>query len=135
VNRRAARLAEGRPQENPLIVIVDDDDLIRNSTGRLLSSNGFRSEAFASAEEFVESGRIGETACLLLDVKMPGMGGLELQRLLATRGFQFPIIFVTANGNEEAERRALQAGASSFLHKPVPGETLLVAIRSALKSS
>jgi FixJ family two-component response regulator len=126
---------EVEPDENPLIVIVDDDDLIRNSTGRLLRSMGFRFESFASAEDFLRSDRIGDTSCLLLDVRMPGMGGLELQSLLTARGFRFPIIFVTANGNEEIERIALQNGAVDFLHKPVPQEKLLDAIGNALRTS
>ena len=121
----ASRMAEGEVQEHPPIAIIDDDDLTRKSTGRLLSSIGFRSEAFASAEELLQSPRMAETACLLLDVKMPGMGGLELQRLLVMRGFQFPIIFVSANGNKEIEIQALQGGAAAFLHKPVPPEALL----------
>jgi FixJ family two-component response regulator len=133
MEQTASQVTKGEPQNQSLIVLVDDDELIRNSTARLLRSKGFRFESFPSAEEFIGSGRMGGTACLLLDVRMPGMGGLELQGLLATRGFRFPIIFVTANGNEQIERQALQAGASAFLHKPVPQDTLLRAIRNALQ--
>ena len=129
---KASERSEGEPRENPLIAIIDDDDLMRTSTGRLLSSVGFRSEAFASAEEFIRSGRLGEAACLLLDVKMPGMSGLELQRLLNESGRGVPIIFISAPASEEEERRALGAGASSFLRKPTSKEALLEALNYAL---
>jgi FixJ family two-component response regulator len=79
-------------------------------------------------------GRAGEIACLLLDVKMPGMGGLALQRLLAETGRLIPIIFVSARASDDEERRALRAGAVSFLRKPVSQEALLLAIRDALKT-
>jgi len=122
----------GEPHEDPLIAIIDDDDLMRKSTSRLLGSIGFRSDVFASAEDFIQSGQIEETACLLLDVKMPGMGGLELQRRLIEAGRRVSIIFVSARASEEEERRALQAGASSFLRKPTSKEALLLALNNAL---
>ncbi len=80
----------------------------------------------------MESGGMEDTACLLLDVKMPGMGGLELQRRLVEAGRRIPIIFVSARANEDEERRALQAGASSFLRKPTSKEALLLALNNAL---
>jgi FixJ family two-component response regulator len=117
-----------------LISIVDDDDLMRRSTRRLLRSTGFRAEAFASAEEFLTSGEPEETACLILDLRMPGMNGLQLQRHLVEQGSRIPIIFITAQENQEFRREAMQAGAVHFLQKPVREAVLLQVIRSALKT-
>jgi FixJ family two-component response regulator len=122
-----------KSESGPLVSVVDDDDLMRNSTRRLLRSVGLRTEAFASAEEFLASGLAAETACLVLDVRMPGMSGLQLQRHLAATLNPIPIIFITAQVSTDAERQALQAGAVQFFHKPVGNEALLLAIRSALK--
>jgi len=121
-----------KASEYPLVSIVDDDVSVRRSAQRLLCSSGLRAEAFASAEEFLQSGLVNETACLLLDVSMPGMNGLELQRRLAETARQIPIIFISARASEDEERRALQAGAAKFLHKPASKEVLLQAIRAAL---
>ena len=123
---------EEKASESPLVSIVDDDVSVRRSTQRLLSSSGLRAEAFATAEEFLQSGLMDETACLLLDMSMPGMNGLALQRRLAGTGRQTPIIFLSARASEDEERRALQAGAAKFLHKPASKEVLLQAIRAAL---
>ena len=120
------------PNGKPLVSIVDDDISVRRSTWRLLRSSGLRAEAFATAEEFLQSGLVDETACLLLDMSMPGMNGLALQRRLAETGRQIPIIFLSARASEDEERRALQAGAAKFLHKPASKEVLLQAIRAAL---
>jgi len=120
--------------ESPLVSIVDDDISVRRSTRRLLCSSGLRAEAFASAEDFLQSGHLGGTACLLLDVRMPGMDGLELQRRLAETGRLIPIVFLSARASEEEERRALRAGAANFLRKPVSKEALLHAIRAVLES-
>ena len=119
----------------PLVSIVDDDVSVRRSTRRLLLSSGLRAEAFASAEDFLQSGRAAETACLLLDVRMPGIDGLELQRRLSETDRIIPIIFLSARASEEEERRALRAGAANFLRKPVSKETLLHAIRAVLENS
>ena len=121
--------------EDIVISIVDDDISVRRSTRRLLRSSGFRAEAFASAEEFLDSNSAGETACLILDLRMPGMNGLELQRRLAENGNRLPIIFLSAHASEEDERSALRAGAVQFLRKPISKEALLSAIREALKHS
>src|SRR6266705_286507 len=121
--------------EDIFVSIVDDDVSVRRSTRRLLRSSGFRSEAFASAEGFLNSGWAGETACLILDLRMPGMNGLELQRRIAQNGNPVPIIFLSAQASEEDERTALQLGAVQFLRKPVSKEALLGAIRDALKRS
>lgn len=108
-----------------LVSIVDDDVSVRQSTRRLIRSFGFRAEAFGSAEEFLESGDAAKTACLILDVRMPDMDGLELQRRLADDGLQIPIVFLTGRASEEEERRALRAGAVDFLRKPVGRDALL----------
>jgi len=121
-------------RETALVLVVEDDDLMRSSTRRLLRSAGFRVEAFASAEEFLKSGRAAETACLILDLRMPGMNGLELQRHLAAEGCHIPIIFITAHDNQELRMQALREGAVDFLLKPFSEEALLQAIRKALKT-
>jgi FixJ family two-component response regulator len=118
--------------EAPLVSVVDDDHSVRRSTQRLLRSIGLRAEAFASAEEFLASGLAEESACIILDFRMPGMNGLELQRHLAANSIPVPIVFITAHASENEQRQALQAGAVKFLHKPVSNEVLLLAIRSAL---
>jgi len=125
--------AKNTTSEAPLVSIVDDDTSVRRSTERLLRSSGLRAEAFASGEEFLKSGRAAETRCLILDVRMPGMDGLGLQRRLAETGRLVPIIFLSARASEEEERRALQAGAASFLRKPVSKQALLHAIRAVLE--
>jgi len=119
--------------EDLVVSIVDDDVSVRRSTRRLLRSSGFRAEAFASAEEFLESKSAAETTCLILDLRMPGMNGLELQRRLAQNGNAVPVIFLSAQASEEDERSALRAGAVQFLRKPISKEALLSAIRDALK--
>ena len=108
-----------------LVCIVDDDASVRRSTGRLIRSLGFQAETFESATDFLSSGRAEQTACLLLDVRMPGMDGLELQRRLADRTPPIPIVFLTARASDDEERRALRAGAVEFLRKPVGKEALL----------
>ena len=127
--------AKNKSLHPPLVSIVDDDVSVRRSTRRLLHSAGLRAEAFVSAEEFLMSGRAEETACLILDLRMPGMNGLQLQRRLAEASNPVPIVFVTAHSSPEEERQALQAGAIQFLQKPVSKEVLLLAIRNALKPS
>jgi FixJ family two-component response regulator len=121
-----------QPVEAPLVSIVDDDLSVRRSTGRLLRTAGLRVETFASAEEFLTSGRAKESDCIILDFQMPGMNGLELQRHLAENSIPAPIVFITAHASEDEQRQALQAGAVKFLHKPVSKEVLLLSIRSAL---
>ena len=121
-----------KASEGPLVSIVDDDVSVRRSAQRLLRSAGLRAKAFASAEEFLQSGLVDETACLLLDMSMPEMNGLALQRRLAETGRRIPVVFLSARASEDEERRALQAGAVKFLHKPASKEVLLQAIRAAL---
>ena len=119
--------------EGKLVSIVDDDASVRVSTLRLLRWSGFRAEAFSSAEEFLRSEFIAQTGCLLLDVRMPGMSGLELQQRLTEIGRRIPIVFFSARASEEEEKRALQAGAVAFLRKPVSKEALLHAIQSVFE--
>jgi FixJ family two-component response regulator len=115
-----------------LISIVDDDQSVREATTSLLKSNGFRAEVFSSAEDFLASRYLDETKCLILDVQMPGMNGLELQRRLASENRSIPIIFISAHDNQEVRRQAARAGAIDFLPKPFSEEALLRAIRAAL---
>jgi len=118
--------------ETALISIVDDDESIREAIQSLLRSVGFRAKTFASAEQFLQFDQIENTACLILDVRMPGMSGLELQRRLMATQCHIPIVFVTAHGDEEVRSRALQEGAVEFLLKPFSEEALLNAIQAAL---
>ena len=119
----------------PLIVVVDDDDALRNSLDDLLQSVRFRVQGFASAEAFLQAQHAPETACLLLDVRLPGMNGLELQRQMMAANWQIPIIFITSHVDDEARAQALAAGAVAFLYKPCREEDLFNAIDAALKHS
>jgi FixJ family two-component response regulator len=121
--------------KHPLIAVVDDDASMREALQRLLRLEGFRTAAFASAEDFLHAGQLQETACLIVDVRLPRMSGLELQRQLATTNASIPLIFITAHGDEAARAQALRAGAVDFLYKPFRHEALLRAIGSALGSS
>jgi FixJ family two-component response regulator len=117
---------------NPLIAVVDDDDSVREATTALLRSNGCRVEAFDSAEAFLASPLAGAAACLLLDVAMPGMSGLELQRTMAAAGRTIPIVFITAHDNPAIRLQALGSGAVDVLPKPFGEAALLRAIKIAL---
>jgi FixJ family two-component response regulator len=121
-----------RMAKKPLISVVDDDDAVRESLRALLRSVKFVVEVFASAEEFLSSDRARETDCLILDVRMPGMSGLELQRHLVANHGEMPIIFITAHGDEELRSRALKGGAVDYLLKPFSEEGLLKAVQRAL---
>lgn len=118
--------------DKPVISIVDDDESIRQSLESLLRSVGFGVRTFDSAEAYLESGRPDATRCLLLDVRMPGMSGLELQRHLAASGARVPIVFLTAHGDQEARDRALREGAVDVLLKPFGEKELLDAVQAAL---
>jgi FixJ family two-component response regulator len=115
-----------------LISVIDDDESVRRTTTRLIESFGFRGAAFESAENFLDSGHLNDTSCLIVDVQMPGMNGLQLQGQLAAAGCSIPIIFITAHNDKESRRRAMQAGAIAFLGKPFSDEQLLQGIRLAL---
>jgi FixJ family two-component response regulator len=116
-----------------LISVVDDDESIRRTTSFLIESFGFRAAAFESGEDFLKSARLRDATCLIVDVQMPGMNGLQLQDELAAAGHSIPVIFITAYDDEEARERAMQAGAVAFLGKPFKAEELLQAIRSATR--
>jgi FixJ family two-component response regulator len=116
-----------------LISVVDDDESIRRTTIRLIESFGFRAAAFESADGFLRSGHLHDTSCLIVDVQMPGMNGLQLQSHLSAAGCGVPIIFITAYDDRESRRRAMQAGAVAFLGKPFSDEQLLQAVRSTLR--
>jgi len=115
-----------------LISVVDDDASVRESLQCLIRSFGFAVEAFSSAEEFLISGHLPHTRCMILDMRMPGMNGLELQRQVAASHREVPVIFITAHGNEAARSQALKNGAVDYLLKPFREESLLNAIQAAL---
>jgi FixJ family two-component response regulator len=120
--------------DTPVISIIDDDPLVRDATNDLIRALGYRAETFASAEEFLRSERMNDTACLITDVQMPGLSGIELQTTLIARGSNTPIIFVTAFPEERIRRRALEAGAIGFLSKPFDEERLIEYLDTALNS-
>jgi FixJ family two-component response regulator len=117
---------------NPLISVVDDDDSIREALGAWLRALGFEVALFASAPEFLFSDRVRKTDCLILDVRMPGMSGLELQRRLVETYRDMPVIFITAHVDEEPRARAMKSGAVDFLLKPFREDSLLNAVETAL---
>ena len=117
-----------------VVSIVDDDDLMRGALQGLLKAVGLPARAFASAEEFLESGQQHETACLIADIRMSGMSGLELQAKLNAERLWIPTIFITAHGDERMRMQALRSGAVEFLAKPFDDEVLLESVRAALES-
>ncbi len=119
--------------DRPVISVVDDDESLRRSLSNLLRSVGFGVETFASAEEFLRSAQRENTGCLVLDLQMTGMSGLDLQRHLAVRDSPIRVVILTAHGDEETRRRSLQAGAVAFLDKPFHSDALLDAVRAALR--
>jgi FixJ family two-component response regulator len=121
------------PDETKVVAIVDDDDLMRGALQGLLKAVGVRARAFSSAEEFLESGQQHQTACLIADIRMSGMSGLELQAKLNAEQCRIPTIFITAHGDERMRMQALRAGAVEFLAKPFDNEALLESVRAALE--
>ncbi len=117
----------------PRISIVDDDASIREALKSLMRSVRFNADAYASAEEFLASDRVDDTACLILDVSLPGMSGFELQSYLNAERPGLPIIFISAHADEAARQRALKGGAIDLLSKPVRREPLFRAIQSAIE--
>jgi FixJ family two-component response regulator len=120
-------------KHKPLIVVVDDDQSVREALENLISSVGFEVKSFASAEHFLDSETPLQTDCAILDVRLPGISGLELQQRLAADPRSIPIIIITAQGDDKTHDKALAAGAIAFLKKPVNEEILLAALESALK--
>jgi FixJ family two-component response regulator len=120
------------PQESRFVAIVDDDELMRGALQGVLKEAGLPARAFASGEEFLTSGAQHLSSCLIADIRMPGMSGLELQARLNAEQIRIPIIFMTAHGDERIRTQALRAGAVDFLAKPFDDEVLLRSVRAAL---
>ena len=116
-----------------LVAVVDDDDLLRVALRRLLKASGLAAISFESAEELLNSGRLSEIACLIADVRMPGISGLELQARLKTERCPVPIIFITAHGDAKMRIQAMRDGAVEFLTKPFDNAVLIEMVRSALE--
>ncbi len=117
-----------------LLSVVDDDESVRESLPDLLREFGFAARTFSSAEEFLSSGSIHQTSCLILDIAMPGMSGPELHQELKRRGAKIPIIFITGQKDETVRARVLEQGAAGFLLKPFSDAALLAAIKTALQA-
>ena len=117
-----------------MVAIVDDDDLMRSALQGLLKAVGLPAQTFASAEEFLKSGQHRQARCLIADIRMPGMSGLQLQAQLNAEHCRIPIIFITAHGDEKMRMQALRAGAVEFMAKPFNDEALLESVRAALES-
>jgi FixJ family two-component response regulator len=118
------------PQTNQLISVVDDDPSMSRMLCRAIKAAGLRVDAFGSAEEFLDSGASQKSVCLILDMNLPGMSGLELQQLLNASRQEVPIIFMSAQADEATQLRALEAGACGFLRKPFSIQSLLATLRS-----
>jgi FixJ family two-component response regulator len=118
----------------PVVSVVDDDDSVRASIGALVRSLGYTAYAYASAEELLDSGEAAASDCLVADIQMPGMSGIELQRTLARQGHQVPIIFITAFPEDRIRSQVLAAGAVGLLSKPCDGDVLVNCIEAALSS-
>ena len=118
-----------------MIAIVDDDEALREGMKSLVRSLGYAVSTFGSAEEFLKSEQVSDTSCLITDLQMPGLSGLDLQDLLIARGHRFPIIFITGFPDENVRARAMKAGAVAFLTKPVNADQLLGYLDKALKAA
>jgi FixJ family two-component response regulator len=119
--------------QNPkFVAIVDDDESVQSALQDLLEADGLSARCFGSAEEFLESGLQHKAACLILDIRMPGMSGLELQTRLKTDRLSIPIIFITAHGDTRIRMQAMRDGAAEFLMKPFDDQVLLNRVRAAL---
>jgi FixJ family two-component response regulator len=118
----------------PVVSIVDDDEFFRTATKRLVKSLGYIAPTFASADEFLQSPHLHDTSCVISDIQMPGMSGIELQSVLIASGNNIPIIFATAFPDERIRAQAIEAGAIGFLKKPFEGSDLIRCIDNALKT-
>ncbi len=123
----------GAERENKFVALVDDDDLVRTAIQGLLKSVGLPARAYASGEEFLDSGQQHQTACLIADIRMPGMSGLDLQARLNAERCPIPTIFITAHGDEEMRLQAMRGGAVEFLGKPFDDDLLVESVRAALE--
>lgn len=121
------------PQNRPTVFIVDDDELVRSAIQGMLKAAGLHAETFGSSQEFLENKRLDGPSCLILDVRLPGISGLDLQRELARAGVQIPIIFITGHGDIPMSVKAMKSGAVEFLTKPFKNQELLDAIHQALE--
>jgi FixJ family two-component response regulator len=120
---------------NQMVSIVDDDPLAREGIKELVESLGYKALAFVSAQDFLQSGAIAKTSCLITDLQMPGLNGLELQERLQSQGYHTPVILITAYPNEKHRSRAIGAGAIGFLSKPFEEQSLLECLTIAMKRS
>jgi FixJ family two-component response regulator len=134
---RHAGCAPGRPalSSPPVVSIIDDDGSVRAATDNLVRSLGYVVHTFASAEEFLASPHLHDTSCVITDIQMPAMSGLELQACLLAQGCRVPFIFITAFAVEDARARALKAGAICFLAKPFAGEALINCLETVLRGA
>jgi FixJ family two-component response regulator len=132
---RAPALRQGNAglSKHALIAIIDDDASVRATTDSLVRSLGYSVHTFATAEEFLQSGRLDDLSCVIADVQMPGMSGVELHAQLLTQGYRVPFIFFTAFPDERIRAQALKAGAICYLTKPFDGDSLIQALEAALK--
>ena len=121
------------PTDSRLVAIIDDDELFRRSIERLVRSAGFMVEAFESAEDFLQHGDLDRTACAILDMKLPGMNGLDLQQRLIARPSPMPILFISAHDETLMRAKALRAGAIAFLQKPFDNSALLDALSRSIR--
>ena len=124
-----------REKKKKMVAVVEDDDSYRVAVQRLLKSAGFSVQSFATAEDFLRSGRQHETGCLITDIRMPGMSGLDLQAKLNADHCLIPTIFITAHGDEDMRLQAMRGGAVKFMVKPFDGEILLESVRAAFEAA
>jgi FixJ family two-component response regulator len=127
--------AEVKLSKAPVISIVDDDASVRAATNNLVRSHGYCAHTFGSADEFLQSAHLNDTSCVITDVQMPAISGIELLLLLRIRGHSVPVIFITAFPTEELRARALKAGAMGFLAKPFDGAVLIDCLETSLKQN
>ena len=118
-----------------MIAIVDDDDVVREAMKSLMRSLGYNASTFGSADEFLKSEQVSKTSCLITDLHMPGLSGLDLQNRLIATGHRFPIIFITGYPDEEVRAQAMKAGAIAFLSKPFNADHLISYLDKALKAA